>query len=214
MLKQSLAALPASALVLAVIGTALHAASSRAADHRPASQPTFQSVAGQLLVATELITDPRFEHTVIYMARHDARGAMGVVVNRKLGDVPLARVLEDAGQPFDTVSGPIAVHYGGPVEPARGVVLHTADYAGDGTVRVGDQMALTLDPAILRALAAGAGPRRSLFVLGYAGWGANQLEQELARGAWVLVPADESLVFGDDHGEKWERAMERRGIRL
>jgi putative transcriptional regulator len=199
---------------LALVVPATPTVASRAADLRLLSQAPFQSIAGQLLVATTLIKDPRFEQTVIYMVRHDAAGAMGVIVNRKLGEVPLARVLEETGQPFETVTGRIAVHYGGPVEPARGLVLHTQDYAGDGTVRLGDGIALTLHPAILGALAAGVGPRRSLFVLGYAGWGSNQLEQELAKGAWVIVPNDEALIFGDDDGQKWERAMARRGVRL
>jgi putative transcriptional regulator len=200
-------------LVLGLVLAGGHPA-SRAADRPAVSAAGFQSVAGQLLVATEVIRDPRFHRTVIYVVHHDPTGAMGVIVNRKLGEVPLARVLEDAGEAADNVTGRIDVHYGGPVEQTRGLVLHTADYAGDGTLRLGDGMALTVDATILRALGAGAGPRRSLFVLGYAGWAPSQLDQELAKGAWAIVPTDEALVFGDDHGKKWERAMGRRGIRL
>ncbi len=201
-------------VALAVAAPAIHATANRASDRPPVSQAGFQSLAGQLLVATTVIRDPRFHHTIIYLVRHDPGGAMGVVVNRKLAEVPIARVLEEAGQSTDNVTGWIGIHYGGPVEPARGLVLHTADYAGAGTVRVDDKISLTIEPAILRDLAAGAGPRRSLFVLGHAGWAPSQLEQELAKGAWVIVPADEALVFSDDHGDKWDRAMARHGIRL
>ena len=171
-------------------------------------------LAGQLLVATDDIRDPRFHRTVIYLIRHDATGALGLVVNRPLGDVPLARVLEQFGAQEREAPGTLRVHYGGPVEPGRAFMLHTADYAGRETQVIKDGVAVTAHPDVLDALARGRGPRRTLFALGYAGWAPGQLEGEIRRGAWIVVQADEALVFDDDAARKWDRAMARRKLDL
>lgn len=172
-----------------------------------------KSLAGQFLVATEALRDPRFARTVIYMVRHDASGALGLVVNRPVRDVPLAPLLRQFGLDDRGVNGSIRLHYGGPVEPASGFLLHTAEYATAGTERVAGDIAVTVlspRPEVLGEIAHGGGPRRFLFVLGYAGWGPGQLEDEIDNGAWITVPADESLLFDDDHARKWDRAMSRR----
>lgn len=176
--------------------------------------PAASGLTGQLLVATPDLRDPRFVETVIYVVQHDPSGAMGIVVNRPLARVPLVRVLGELGLDPTGVSGDIRVHYGGPVDAARGVVLHTPDYAAKDTLRVNDKVSVTWAPEILRAIAAGQGPRRSLFALGYAGWGPGQLDAELDAGAWITVPADDDLVFGADYATKWQRAVGRRVIRL
>ena len=168
---------------------------------------------GQLLVATEDLRDPRFHHTVIYMVRHDRTGAMGLVVNRPLGDVGAADLLEKLGRKTDGVSKRIRVHYGGPVESGRGFVLHAVE-APAGSGRAPDGIALSTDPAVLEEIARGAGPRRSVFALGYAGWAPGQLEGEIERGSWISVAADEALIFDDDTDSKWERAMASRRILL
>jgi len=172
------------------------------------------SLAGQFLVATDELRDPRFVRTVVYMVEHDARGAMGFIVNRPLGEVPIAALVERSGLDSKDVSGDIRVHYGGPVDPGRAFMLHTSDYAIDATHVVKDGIAVTSHPEILRAIGTGVGPRRSLFALGYAGWAAGQLEGEIKGGAWVIVPADEALVFDENSEKKWERAMARRTITL
>lgn len=197
--------MPRVALAVVVLGLAL----AGAAAARDAG-----GLAGQLLVATDDIRDPRFHRTVIYLVRHDATGALGLVVNRPLGDVPLARVLEQFGAQEREAPGTLRVHYGGPVEPGRAFMLHTADYAGRETQVIKDGVAVTAHPDVLDALARGRGPRRTLFALGYAGWAPGQLEGELGRGAWIVVPADEALVFDDDAARKWDRAMARRKIDL
>jgi putative transcriptional regulator len=176
-----------------------------------------KSLAGQFLVATEDLRDPRFARTVIYMVRHDASGALGLVVNRPVQDVPLVRLLRRFGLDDRGVNGTIRLHYGGPVEPARGFLLHTAEYATEETERVAGDVAvtpLTARPVVLGDIAHGAGPRRFLFALGYAGWAPGQLEGEIDSGAWITVPADESLLFDDDHTKKWERAMARRRLTI
>ena len=173
-----------------------------------------RSLAGQLLVATEDLRDPRFVRTVIYMLQHDAGGAMGLVVNRPVGDAPLARLLEQFGLEGHGAGGSIRIHYGGPVEPGRAFVLHTADYAGDGTRVIKDGVALTAHPEIFDAIAQGRGPRRALLMLGYAGWAPGQLEGEIQRGAWITVPSAEALLFDEDYGKKWERATARQKIEI
>ncbi len=169
---------------------------------------------GQLLVATDELRDPRFVRTVVFMVRHDAGGAMGLVVNRPLGEVPLAALLERLGMEGKAVGGEMRVHYGGPVEATRGFVLHTSEYVTEGTQVVDDGIAITAQPEIFRAIGSGAGPRRALFALGYAGWAPGQLEAEIAGGAWITVPADEALVFDENSEKKWNRAMARRRIDL
>ena len=167
---------------------------------------------GKLLVATPLIRDPRFERTVIYMIEHDAEGAMGLIVNRPIGSGPIAALLErlDVEQNGDTVenvTSEITVHYGGPVDGSMGFILHTSDYSSEGTIAVDDKVAMTARTEILRDIAAGRGPRRSRLMFGYAGWGPGQLESEMARKSWIVVPADENLIFDDDYDSKWERAF-------
>jgi putative transcriptional regulator len=198
---------PATALGLALVVASLGSAAAQERPHGP-------RLTGRLLVATDRVDDPRFVRTVIYLVRHDESGAMGLVVNRPMGEVPLSRLLADLGLDAAGVSGEVRVHYGGPVDPARGLVLHSDDYRGVGTVVLRDSVALTAQSGIFRDMAAGRGPSRSLFALGHAGWAPGQLEAELAAGAWVAVRADAGLVFDPDHEEKWRRAMARRGVDL
>jgi putative transcriptional regulator len=170
---------------------------------------------GQLLVATPELDDPNFRHTVVYMIQDDASGAMGLVVNRVLGKGPAAKLLEGLGvEANPRVSGEIEVHYGGPVESGRGFVLHSPDYRGEDTVVLSDLVALTSSPDILEDLAAGKGPRQSLFALGYAGWAPDQLDAEIAAGAWVVIDADAGLLFDGQQDSKWQRALNRDGIEL
>jgi len=172
------------------------------------------SFAGQFLVATDELRDPRFVRTVVYMVRHDAGGAMGLIVNRPLGDAPLSDLLQRLGLNGKGVAGEILVHYGGPVDAGRGFILHTTDYKIESTHVIKGGIAITVQPEILQAIGAGTGPRRSLFALGYAGWSAGQLEGEIKAGAWITVPADEALVFDENYESKWKRVMARRTIQL
>ncbi len=176
---------------------------------RPA-EPAPRGTAGQLLVATDTLRDPRFVRSVVYMLRHDSAGALGIVINRPLGSIPLARVLEALGRAPAGVSGEIRVHYGGPVEPGRGMVLHTPDWRGGDSRVVHEGVAVSSDPAVFEAIGRGEGPRRTIFAAGYAGWAPGQLEGELAGGFWIVVAADEALIFDDEAETKWDRATERR----
>ncbi len=201
---------------LGVLVLALTIASAAIGATRPSAGPERdpQWLTGRFLVATEDMEDPRFDHTLIYLVLHDAAGAMGLVVNRSLGEFPLAGVIEPFGLDPAGVSGSILVHYGGPVQPTRGFVLHTADYSDPATRLVLGGIALTSDRAILDAIAHGRGPHRTLLAFGYAGWAAGQLESEMRRGGWITVSADAGLLFDADNDRKWERAMARRKIQL
>lgn len=180
----------------------------------PASAQTARSLTGRLLVAAPEMRDPRFVESVIYMVSHDATGAMGLVVNRPIGEVSLVQLLERFGVAPEGAQGRILAHWGGPVEPGKGYVLHTPDYSTEGTIVVRGKAALTGSRTILEAIASGSGPRRAFFAVGYAGWGPGQLEAELARGGWVTANADESLLFDDDYATKWQRATARRLLDL
>jgi putative transcriptional regulator len=204
----ALATVAVAFLAVAAAGAVRAAGPSRPMERAAGSA----RLAGQLLVATSEMGDPRFFHAVIYMVQHDASGAMGLLVNRPVATVPLARLLADVGADTTGVSGTIRVRLGGPVEVSRGAVLHTAEYAAKETLRVTSLVSVTWEPEILRAIAGGTGPRRSLFALGYAGWGPGQLEAEITAGAWIAVPADEELVFGDNDEGKWEQAISKRLI--
>jgi putative transcriptional regulator len=173
-----------------------------------------RSLAGWLLVATDAMSDSRFARTVIYMTRHTEAGAMGFVINVPLGEVPFERALRPFGLEVPPSSGTVRVYYGGPVDERRGFVLHTPDWTGEGTTVVDGGFALSDDPKVLQALARGAGPRRALFVLGFAGWGRGQLDAEMTTGAWAVAPADERLVFDEDPTQKWIEAMSRRRLEL
>ena len=172
------------------------------------------SLAGRLLVASPKMGDPRFVESVIYMVRHDATGAMGLVVNRPIGVGPISKLLEEFGADGAGAEVEIRLHYGGPVEGQMGFVLHSSDYAGEGTIVVDGGVALSASLDVLKAIASGQGPARRLFALGYAGWGAGQLEAELSAEAWYVVPADDKLIFDDSPDDKWQRAMARRGVDL
>ena len=170
------------------------------------------SLAGKVLVAHEGMPDPRFQETVIYMVNHDASGAFGLVVNKPSAMGPIGALLDELGIDADEfefdLQDSVTLHYGGPVDPGRGFVLHSADYAIDGTQNVSNGIAVTSNPEALIDIALGLGPRRSLIIFGYSGWGPSQLEGELARGDWKVIDADADLVLGKDHESKWRRALE------
>ena len=151
--------------------------------------------------------DPRFAHSVIYLCAHTEEGAMGLVVNRPLA----SPTFEDLLKQLDVAPTPparrISLCDGGPVDGARGFVLHTSDWTSDGSLQVDDDVALTASLDVLKAIAAGNGPRAGLLALGYASWGAGQLDEEIHANAWLSAPASLELMFDSDHTTKWRRAF-------
>jgi putative transcriptional regulator len=178
---------------------------ARAPDPAPPSADQF--LTGQLLIAMPAMADSRFAQAVIYVCAHTADGAMGLVVNRPLAKPSfddLLRQLEIEPLP---PARRIRLCIGGPVDNARGFVLHTTDWTGEGSLRVNDALALTASLDVLKALAEGGGPREGILALGYAGWGPGQLDAEMQQNAWLSLPAQENLVFGAEHDTKWRRAL-------
>jgi putative transcriptional regulator len=162
---------------------------------------------GQLLIAMPGLDDPRLALSVIYMCAHTHEGAMGIVVNRPLTRPSFDDLLHQLKVEIVPPARRIRLCSGGPVDNSRGFVLHTADWTGDGSLRVDDTLALTASLDILKAIAAGGGPREGLLALGYVGWGPGQLDSEIQQNAWLSAPADERLVFDLDHDTKWRRAL-------
>ena len=167
---------------------------------------------GHMLIAMPGMQDPRFDKSLIYMCAHSPEGAMGLVVNRVLESLTFPDLLEQLGIDCRAVGERINVHFGGPVESGRGFVLHSADYVREATLVVDGEVALTATLDILRAMAAGDGPRRSLLALGYAGWGPGQLDSEIKDNGWLHVAPDTDLLFDSELDSKWERAIRKIGV--
>jgi putative transcriptional regulator len=167
---------------------------------------------GKCLVAMPAMQDTNFSRTVVYVCAHTAEGAMGLVVNRTIEQLSFDDILEQMDIEPGIGTQSIRVHFGGPVEAARGFVLHTADYRDEGTLPVDSNVSLTATADVLKDIAKGSGPRRRLMVLGYAGWGSGQLDEELKENAWLICPPDEKLLFGEDNEAKWNTAMKLMGV--
>lgn len=175
---------------------------------------------GQLLVAMPLMNDHRFARSVIYLCAHSEEGAMGLIINQSASNISFPDLLSKLEVeipsnievlPEDV--GSIPVHVGGPVETGRGFVLHTADYfVEETTLAIDDQMCLTATIDILKAMADGEGPEQAILALGYAGWSAGQLEDEIHANGWLNCPADPDIIFKTDTQEKYSAAMARIGI--
>ena len=181
-----------------------------AALEAPRQVPAQTSLAGQLLIASPSMGDPRFTQTVVLMARHDKNGAFGIVINRPVGERPLASLLEALGEKEEGVEGSVRIFAGGPVQRDLGFVVHSADYRASGTIDVDGHVAVTSNRDILRDIARNQGPKKSLIAFGYAGWAPGQLEGEMALRAWFTAEDDEGLVFDADRDKVWDLAMKRR----
>jgi putative transcriptional regulator len=199
-IRAALSALAALAAIAWVAPAAPAADDSDSSSVRP----------GEFLIAAPGMNDPRFYHAVILIVQHDRGGAFGLVVNRPVADEPLAKLLRELGQKTDGASGQIAIYAGGPVESAVGFVLHSAEYKQPETMAIDKELAVTSSPAVLRDIATQRGPQKYIFAFGYAGWGAGQLENELAHRVWFSAPGDAKLLFDDDPAKLWQDALERR----
>jgi putative transcriptional regulator len=169
-------------------------------------------LAGQMLIAMPQMRDARFSRAVVYMCAHTAEGAMGLVINRMFNGLSFPDLLEQLNIEPTPLCDPIKIHFGGPVEAGRGFVLHSTDYVQETTLVVNDEVGLTATIDVLKAIATGQGPARSLLALGYAGWSAGQLDNEIRDNAWLSVEPDDELLFGTDIDHKWERAIAKIGV--
>jgi putative transcriptional regulator len=197
-LNSTLRSLPAAAILAALLLA-------------PAAEPSdTTSLAGQLLIAAPTIGDPRFAHTVILMVKHDSEGALGIVINRPVGEEPIASLLEGTGEDVSGVEGKLRIFYGGPVQPDLGFVVHSTDYRQQETIDIDARVAMTASRQILRDIGHHRGPQKTLFALGYAGWGPGQLEGEMGRHDWFTTPEEPKLIFDDNRDSLWDDAMARR----
>ena len=175
---------------------------------------------GQFLVAMPGIGDERFARAVIYLCAHSADGAMGIIVNRPVADLSMPDLLIqlDIASESDAIRlreqvGHMPVLMGGPVDAKRGFVLHTADFHIDqSTLQIDEGVCLTATVEILRAIADGRGPSNAVLALGYAGWQAGQLENEILANGWLNCPADPDLIFDPGLGTKYDQVLRAIGI--
>jgi len=172
------------------------------------------NLTGKLLIAMPGMGDPRFDRSVVFLCSHGEEGAMGLIVNKPAPDIMLADLLEQLKITAEAPGcGQMPVHFGGPVETARGFVLHSADYQSNlHSMKVSDGFRMTATMDVLEDIAHGEGPRRALLTLGYAGWGPGQLENEIALNAWLTTEADPELVFGLADVAKWGGALRTLGV--
>lgn len=176
---------------------------------KPQLSPESVSLTGQLLVASAAMGDPRFQRTVILIVQHNMSGAFGIAINRPVEERPLASLPGMPGEK-DGIEGSVQIHAGGPVQPGLGFVIHTTDYALPETIVINGELAMTASPGVLRDIGRKKGPQKTLIAFGYAGWGPNQLEAELAHDAWFTIEADSTLIFDEPRKNVWDKAMARR----
>src|SRR6266853_5645710 len=191
-----------------------------------ASSPTGSSrrgyLDGQMLIAMPSMRDERFARTLIYICAHSSEGAMGIVVNQPASNIKFPDLLVQLDVISDTdliqlppSAGAVQVLKGGPVEPGRGFVLHSSDFfIENSTLPIDEGICLTATLDILKAIARGAGPQSAILALGYAGWAPGQLENEIQHNGWLHCAADAELIFGQDIGGKYEKALRKIGIDL
>ena len=182
------------------------------------SIPNATYLTGHLLIAMPAMQDPNFSKTVTYICEHSEQGALGIVINRPLG-MDLGAIFDQLS--LDSTDPALArqpVLLGGPVHQERGFVLHEPEDASgqefDATLAVTAAIRVTTSQDILTAMARGHGPRRSLVALGYAGWGAGQLESELQQNAWLSVPATPQIIFDTPYEQRWRESARLLGVDL
>lgn len=167
---------------------------------------------GQFLLAMPHMPDPRFEKVVIYICGHDNNGAMGLVVNKHLGDLTLKGLLEYLNLSQESIQRDLPIYFGGPVDTGRGFVLHSDDFVHPGTVLLANHISLTATVDVLQSIAEGGGPKDCLLVMGYVGWGPGQLDSELHSNRWIQLEADPEILFHVPIGRKWETAITKLGV--
>src|ERR1700736_4585895 len=182
----------------------------------PAATLPAATLVGRFLVAAPSMPDERFQKSVVFICKHDDDGALGIIVNNKVDDLPLGQVYKQLGIEVPKTTAETPVLFGGPVETSRGLVLHSADYKREETLLIEGGlieggMALTASLEILKDMAGGSGPKQAWLALGHSGWAPGQLDREMQDNAWLVVDGDAGLVFDADFAAKWQRALDRLG---
>jgi putative transcriptional regulator len=172
----------------------------------------FLNLTHHFLIAMPTMADPYFNRALIYVCEHNPQGALGVIVNRPL-DLTLAKLFEKVDLKLHTQEiGALPVHFGGPVQMDRGFVLHRPRGEWQSSMRITDEVGLTSSKDILVSISASGEPRDIIMVLGYAGWGAGQLEAEVGQNAWLTVPASAEVLFEQPPEGRLPTAMQMLGV--
>jgi len=167
-------------------------------------------LAGKFLIAMPGMQDPRFAHSVILMLSHGPGASMGLIINKPVADVAFSALAAQVGIKGNEDLREVPVLFGGPVEAGRGFVLHGSDWTSSaGTMEVTPGLAVTATLEAIDELAHGRGPGLAMMVLGYAGWGAGQLDAEIARNDWLTCDADAEIALHVDMGRRWSAALSR-----
>jgi putative transcriptional regulator len=177
----------------------------------PGSGSPAATLVGRFLVAAPSMPDKNFQKSVVFICKHDEDGALGIIVNNKVEDLPLGQVYKQLGIEVSPAAVERAVLFGGPVDTQRGLVLHSADYKREETLLIEGGMALTASLEILKDMAGGSGPKQAWLALGHSNWAPGQLDFEMQDNAWLVVDGDPALVFDADFDAKWQRALDRLG---
>ena len=177
----------------------------------------YTSVKNNFLIATEKMNDNRFEKTVIAMLENDEDGAWGLVINKPMGSIPLAMLIDPSLSTSEEreklYEKNILIFWGGPVEVKKIFVLHSSEYQSDSTKNYGG-ISISQDNNILFDIAEDRGPEKSLIILGYSGWGSGQLEGEMERDDWILSDLDSNIIFDKNSKEKWKEAYKNSFIKI
>ena len=177
----------------------------------------YSSVKDHFLIATEKMKDDRFEKTVIIMLESDENGAWGIVINRRLGTMPIALLIDPSLNTSEEREKlykiNIPIFWGGPVDVKQIFILHTTEYQSDTTKNYGN-ISITQDYNILFDIAENKGPEKSLIIFGYSGWGSGQLEGEMERDHWILSDIDLNIIFDEESNIKWNKAYKKSFIKI
>ena len=177
----------------------------------------YSSIKNNFLIATEKMNDNRFEKTVIAMLENDEEGAWGLVINKPIGSIPLAMLIDPSlstSEEREKLYGVnILIFWGGPVEVKKIFVLHSSEYQSESTEKY-DSISISQDYNILFDIAENKGPEKSLVILGYSGWGSGQLEGEMERDDWILSNLDLDIIFEKDSKKKWKEAYKNSFIKI
>jgi putative transcriptional regulator len=174
----------------------------------------FTNFTNHFLIAMPKLEDPLFFHTVTYICMHNERGAMGIIINRPM-DVTLGDILAQMDiEAKDSGANSLPIFEGGPMQPERGFVIHQPTGQWEGMLMVSDDLSVTTSRDILAAIASGRGPQNALIALGYAGWGAGQLEHEFTGNVWLNTPAESHVIFNTPPEQRWHAAAACMGVDL
>lgn len=175
---------------------------------------SLDNLTGKLLIASpHYFFSDVFKKSVIYITCHDDKGAIGLIINRLVNHIPFDDVMKMVQKDSPSLSdGRLPIYLGGPVDPERGFILHSADYNKNLLLECPNNLAVSSNIEILKDIAKGAGPENSLFVLGYTGWGENQLHQEMSQNMWIVSDYHEDILFKSEDDSKWNAALKHIGV--